>query len=105
MDDHERLARSQSDSCGHDVYCWCSPAMPGYISIICMNCVLGSIGIMKSLDEIQNDLAELAQLKKKVVDLEEENLELRALPDAPDYLAAKKHFADLSEMKDANIET
>ena len=40
----------------------------------------------------------IIELEKEVMTLRQENYELRSLPDAPDYLAAKERFTECSRL-------
>ena len=104
------LAERQQRICGHDVYLY---DLLGYHGIICFDCLLGpelsqrSIANWRSLFPRIDALNEkVARLEAEIAHVKQENFELRALPDAPDHLAARASFRRQVEtrMEDASAE-
>ena len=103
-EDAEVIARRQGQHCGHEVYVTSlTLERHARYSVICFDCLpspcqAGQRLLVKVCDfnELTRREAELrkqvAHLTKELGDMKKENAELRALPDAPDYLAAKADY-------------
>ena len=53
--------------------------------------------LKKCYKKLQSQEELISKLEQEVVLLRQENYELRSLPDAPDYFAAKARFEDCSK--------